>query len=171
MALRVGLTNITTSNEWEKFFLEELKCSPDKAQAYSHDFVSQDITSSNIVYGLADPTFLNQFNLSIGHQLEIRSIFTPKPIKLEPATNSRAPSNKPHIRHQPPQLKPSMTPSSFRGFVSHWTTYKGLVGLPWRLSKHLLLGMCWPPTNQTNHSGPQSWTFSSVRERISRDDS
>ena len=130
MALRTGLTNITTSNEWEKFFLEELKCSPDKAQAYSHDFVSQDITSSNIVYGLADPTFLNQFNLSIGHQLEIRSIFTPKPVKLEPATNSRAPSNKPHIRHQPPQLKPSMTPSSFRGFVSHWTTYKGLVGLP-----------------------------------------
>ena len=38
--------------------------------------------------------------------------------------------SRPHVRHQPPQLKPKMTPSSFRAFLSHWNVYKQLVGIP-----------------------------------------
>ena len=117
MALR---TNILTSTDWEKFFLEELNLSLETAQSYSDEFVSQNITGRNIVFGLAEPGFLNQFNMSVGHQLELKAIFTATPTQTESGPSTARPQNKVPM----PSVKMNITQLDFDQFTFEWNRYK-----------------------------------------------
>ena len=115
MALR---ENISSSKDWNKFFQEELKLSPEIAQGYSDEFVSQDITGSNILLGLTEPGFLNQFNISVGHQLELKAFFSSK--KSFEQCNTAPPRNKVPL----PVVKMNITQLDFDQFKFEWERYK-----------------------------------------------
>ena len=63
----------------------------------------------------------------LGHRIAILNTG----VREEHQTSSRSThTSTNHISHKPPQLKPTMTTSSFRAFVDHWSVYKKLVGRP-----------------------------------------
>ena len=76
MALQNSFPNVKSAEDWEKFFQEELNLSPDTAANYADELSSQNITGRNIIIGLSEPGFLNQFNMTIGHQLELKARFS-----------------------------------------------------------------------------------------------
>lgn len=122
MALRAGLTSISGLEGWQKFFIEEVNLSPELAKSYSEEFASQNITGRNIVVGLAEPGFLNQFNISVGHQLELKTIFNPA-IKVEPAPTSNliaCPRNK----IPSPEIDMNVSLMDFEQFRFEWEKYK-----------------------------------------------
>ena len=120
MALRTGFTNISEAEDWQKFFLEELKLSPELAESYSEEFASQtNVTGRNIVVGLAEPGFLNQFNMSVGHQLELKTIFS-STVKPEPHNVIERPNNK----IPTPMVNMNISQMEFDQFRFEWDKYK-----------------------------------------------
>ena len=120
MALRTGLMNISDPEEWRQFFIEELHLSSELAESYSEEFASQNITGKNIVVGLAEPGFLNQFNLSVGHQLELKTIFNPA-IKVEPSSMI---APRPHNKIPTPVVNMNISQMEFEQFRFEWEKYK-----------------------------------------------
>ena len=107
--------------EWEQYLICIGIPNP-FAKEYARVFHAEQIPKSHINH-LSDKDLRDTFGVKlIGHKIIIRNADT------EPETSHRTQQNL--IRHQAPQLKPIMTPSSFRAFVSHWQIYKKLVGIP-----------------------------------------
>ena len=121
MALRAGLFNIRTAKDWKKFFHEELNLTSDTATSYGDELASQDITGSNIVIGLSQPGFLSQFNMTIGHQLELHTKFLGNTsIKSESKDNLARPSNKVPM----PIVNLNITQLEYDQFQFEWQKYK-----------------------------------------------
>ena len=117
MALRASnFTAISTQKEWVKFFLDELSLSPDIAEGYAEELTSQNITGSNIIVGLAEPGFLNQFNMSVGHQLELKTRF--RSVESTPTTHT--PKNKVPT----PVVRMDISQVEFDQFRFEWDRYK-----------------------------------------------
>ena len=114
----MALRNIRTSEEWQSFFQEELQLSPDISKSYGEELASQNITGANIGIGLAEPGFLNQFNMTVGHQLELKTKFRIE-VKTE-FTGSSGPINKVPI----PTVEMDITRIQFDQFKYEWEKYK-----------------------------------------------
>ncbi len=111
-------THISTSKEWLKFFIDELNLSPEVAQGYADEFSSQHITSGNILVGLSEPGFLNQLNMSLGHQLELKTKFLPAVSagnKMPLRPNNKVPT---------PTLRMDVSQVEFDQFQFEWERYK-----------------------------------------------
>ena len=119
MALRSNLSSIRTSADWTQFFQEELHLSLDIAKSYGDELASQDITGINISVGLAEPGFLNQFNMTVGHQLELKTRFQPH-VKTELGGNSIRPNNKVPL----PTVHMNISQLEFEQFKFEWLKYK-----------------------------------------------
>ena len=119
MALR-----IFEEPEWEHYF-NSIGIKDTLAKQYAGKFHAEQIPQSYLKH-LSDEELRETFGVKLlGHRLLIRHANT------EPEPSSSV--NRTHqslVRHQAPQLQPSMTPSSFRAFVAHWQVYKKLVGIP-----------------------------------------
>ena len=116
--LSKDFTQITSIEDWESFFIEELKLSTDDAQQYAEEFHSLKLTGSNIGIGLTKPDFLNHVNIPFGHLLELEARFTNK-VKVE-TTTQRPPVDKvprPTIGMNTSQL-------GFDQFKFEWYKYK-----------------------------------------------
>ena len=100
------------------------------AEKYATTFVEQDVTPE-LLKLVSDSELRDTYQIELGgHRLRIRhgaSQFQSQQTNEQPISMF---NNKPNVRHNPPQLNPKMTPSSFRAFKSHWEVYKGLVGIP-----------------------------------------
>ena len=122
MALR-----LTTEPEWTDH-LQNLGIPTQFAKAYAVQFVEQQVPLSLLAV-IKDDDLRDTYGVKLaGHRLAILHS------NVQTQTSAQGPStthitHKPLVRHQAPQLKPSMSPSSFRAFVSHWTVYKNLVGI------------------------------------------
>ena len=121
MALQNSFSNVQSAEDWEKFFQEELKLSPNDATNYANELSSQNITGCNIIIGLSEPGFLNQFNMTIGHQLELKAKFSrPASIKTEFGEGIVRPNNKVPI----PTIGMNITQLEFDQFRFEWQKYK-----------------------------------------------
>ena len=121
MALQNSFPNVKSAEDWEKFFQEELNLSPDTAANYADELSSQNITGRNIIIGLSEPGFLNQFNMTIGHQLELKAKFScPTIIKTEVNEALIRPNNKVPI----PTVNLNITQLEFDQFHFEWQKYK-----------------------------------------------
>ena len=121
MALRTGFLDIHTSSDWKEFFQEELNLSPDTAENYGDELASQNITGNNIIIGLAEPGFLNQFNMTIGHQLELKTKFSVNAnTKGEFSNNCPSPRNK----IPTPVVNLNISRLEFDQFIFEWQKYK-----------------------------------------------
>ena len=126
MALRNNFTGIQNAQDWEHFFQEELKLSPELSKQYGDELASQNITGSNIVIGLSEPGFLNQFNMTVGHQLELKSKFSSNVIvKQEYPSNPVRPINKVPI----PVVNLNISQLAFDQFKFEWQKYKEHYGI------------------------------------------
>ena len=116
---------IPTADEW-KTYLIGIGISDPHATEYAETLNRQQIPK-DLIGLLSDDDLLNTYQIKLGgHRLLIRHHNPPAQTAAPQATTQ---NSRPHIRHQSPQLQPSMSPSSFRSFVSHWKVYKGLVGI------------------------------------------
>ena len=109
-------SNISTSKDWLQFFIDELKLSPEIAQGYADEFVSQDITGQNLVIGLTEPGFLNQLNMSLGHQIELKAKFCP--------VSSHNASVRPNNKVPTPTVGMDISQVQFDQFRFEWERYK-----------------------------------------------
>ena len=109
-------SNISTSKDWLQFFIDELKLSPEIAQGYADEFVSQDITGQNLVIGLTEPGFLNQLNMSLGHQIELKAKFCP--------VSSHNASVRPNNKVPTPTIGMDISQVQFDQFRFEWEHYK-----------------------------------------------
>ena len=128
MALRAGSRSMTTRSEWSEH-LQNLGVPEQHAEHYAVQFVEQQVPL-NLLGDINDTELRDTFGVKLfGHRLAIlhRNV-QPQTLAQGPSTTHTT-THKPLVRHQAPQLKPSMSPSSFRAFVSHWTVYKNLVGI------------------------------------------
>ena len=123
MALRAtsNYDSISSSEDWLQFFLIELQLSADTAQGYADELASQNVTGTNIVIGLAKPGFLSQFNISIGHQLELESKF----MRKECTNVVSMPRNKVPT----PVVRMDISQAQFDQFVFEWQHYKEHYGI------------------------------------------
>ena len=133
-----------TTAQWEEFFINKLRVSKDIGRKYAEAFVDEGYDGESIKHllaystpGVPSPPLL-ELGLKAGHCLKLAIFFNPPSTASAGNTaahnagslaSTNPQSHRPHVRHQPPQLQPSMTPSSFRQFTSHWTMYKKLVGI------------------------------------------
>ncbi|MEL6802272.1 MAG: hypothetical protein AAFO91_00635 [Bacteroidota bacterium] len=104
-------STISTSEDWLRFFQDQLHLTAEVAQGYANEFESQNITGDNIVMGLNEPGFLSQLNMSLGYQLELKARFCP----ATDMSLSRPPSNKvpaPTVRMDISQMELSNFPSN-----------------------------------------------------------
>ena len=116
MALRAtDYSAISSSKDWLQFFIIELQLSADTAQGYADEFASQNITGSNIVVGLAEPGFLNQFNISIGHQLELKRKFKSSEHFIAATPKNKVPT---------PMIQMDVSQAQFDQFHFEWQRYK-----------------------------------------------
>ena len=56
---------ISTSEDWLRFFQDQLHLTTEVAQGYANEFESQNITGDNIVMGLNEPGFLSQLSCDV----------------------------------------------------------------------------------------------------------
>ena len=121
MALRATLTK----DEWIMHF-NSIGIPDEYAEKYAVTFHSQQLQLSLLKY-IEDVDLRNIYGIQLqGHILAIKHSMDqiqPPAISVQPT------SHRPQIRHQSPQLQPTMNPSSFRAFITHWDVYKGLVGI------------------------------------------
>ena len=107
--------------EWEHY-LSSLGIPSPFAGQYAERFHAEQLPKSHIKH-LTGEELRDTFGVKfIGHKLIIQHADD------APSTTTQRP-NSSLVRHQAPQLKPSMSPSSFRAFVAHWQVYKKLVGI------------------------------------------
>ena len=101
------------------------------AEVYAPKFVEQQ-TLKKFLKFIPDDKLQEIYGINLdGHRLAIRhSTDEPQAPSTTPTTSTSNAGARANVRYHPPQLKPSMTPSSFRAFVEHWTVYKKLVGIP-----------------------------------------
>ena len=118
MALR------TSKAEWSAFF-KNIGIPDTYAEEYSSTFSEQQVPKIHLKL-ISDGELQETYGIALGgHRILIRhSSMAPS------AEAPRAPAPSNLVRHKSPQLSPSMSPSSFRAFVSHWTIFKQLVGIP-----------------------------------------
>ena len=124
----MALRTILNESEWVEYLLN-LGIPEKYSKEYAIKFVEQQVPT-NLLQFITDNDLRETYNIQLGgHRLAIlhstNQLQTPSQGQLV----THASSSKPQVRHQAPQLKQKMTPSSFRAFVSHWTVYKSLVGL------------------------------------------
>ncbi len=94
------------------------------AEQYSVTFSEQQVPIS-LLKLVSDEDLREEYGITLGgHRLLIRHSTTES--NLAPTTSFQSNSM---VRHKSPQLKMSMTPSSFRAFVNHWNVFKQLVGI------------------------------------------
>ena len=104
--------------EWEHY-LSSLGIPSPFAGQYAERFHAEQLPKSHIKH-LTGEELRDTFGVKfIGHKLIIQHADD------APSTTTQQP-NSSLVRHQAPQLKPSMSPSSFRAFVAHWQVYKKL---------------------------------------------
>ena len=128
MALRTGST--PSEEEWRTTLLE-IGISEDFAIKYAAAFHEQQL-QIHLLKHISDEDLRDNFSVKlIGHRLAIRHGMSQLSLGHDGQSTSiaNAPSAKPQVRHKSPQLQPTMTPSSFRAFKSHWHVYKQLVGI------------------------------------------
>ena len=126
MALR-----IMNKPEWVTY-LTSIGIPEQHAKMYASKFVEQQVQKKFLKF-IPDAELQETFGVHMsGHRLAIRhSMDEPQTsLTATPAPSTSNVGHRPHIRYHPPQLKPKMTPSSFRAFNSHWVVYKQLVGIP-----------------------------------------
>ena len=111
--------------DWVRY-LTNLEIPEQFAEKYAPKFMEHQVPVKFLKF-ISDEELKDAYGITIGgHRLAIRH-------GSEPEAQGTMPTRvvaRPNVRHQAPQLKVSMTPSSFRSFVSHWTIYKQLVGIP-----------------------------------------
>ena len=123
MALRAN------QKQWQEH-LSNLGIPESHSEEYARTFIEQDV-SPDLLKFISDSELQDTYHIQLGgHRLAIRHSVKQlgNQHTTEQLTNPL--SFKPNVRHQPPQLQPNMTPSSFRAFKSHWEVYKSLVGIP-----------------------------------------
>ena len=109
-----------------KHYLNEIGIPNPHAEEYAITFNKHQVPHS-LLRIITDEELRETYEIEIGgHRLLIRHNNT--------AASTASPSNvtqasRPLVRHQSPQLQPTMSPSSFRAFASHWAVYKTLVGI------------------------------------------
>ena len=132
-----------TTEQWEEFFTNKLKVSKDIGQQYAAAFADEGYDGGSIKHllaystpGIPSPSLL-ELGVKAGHCLKLSMYFNPPSAAsnttihdASPSTSTSSQNNRPHVRHQSPQLQPSMSTSSFRDFISHWEVYRNLVGIP-----------------------------------------
>ena len=120
MALRTGYTK----SEWSEYFVS-LGIPRQYSETYAVKFAEQQIPK-NLLRFITDNDLQDTYDIQLSGLTILHS-------NDQPQTPSQkqlvAHTSKPHVRHQAPQLKPVMSPSAFRAFMSHWTVYKTLVGI------------------------------------------
>ena len=121
MALRTS--TILSEEEWRAYFIH-IGIPDSYANEYSIMFSEQQIPRPYLKL-ISDEELKACGIALIGHRLLIRHSGTATTAEV-----SRAQAPNSSVRHKSPQLAPSMTPSSFRAFVSHWRVFKQLVGIP-----------------------------------------
>ena len=120
------------NEDWRKH-LSSIGIADKYVTKYAKAFSEQEVPI-NLSKFIPDDELRDVYHIKLaGHRLAIRH--GTEHTQLQQGTSSIiAPAatsfNKPQVRHKPPQLKPQMTPSSFRAFLSHWAVYKNLVGIP-----------------------------------------
>ena len=125
MALRV-----TKKPEWVAYLIS-IGIPEQYAEVYAPKFVEQQ-TLKKFLKFIPDDKLQEIYGINLdGHRLAIRhSTDESQAPSTTPTTSTSNAGARANVRYHPPQLKPSMTPSSFRAFVEHWTVYKKLVGIP-----------------------------------------
>ena len=124
MALRAGYT--MKLQDWISHLME-MEIPECYAKEYAPKFFEQQVQKRFLKF-ISDDELRETFGVSlIGHRLAIKNHF--EEVKAQSSSISPITHN-PRVRHQPPQLKPVMNPSSFRAFTEHWAAYKQLVGIP-----------------------------------------
>ena len=84
MALQIkDFSSIQSPEDWQSFFITELKLSKEDAQQYAEEFYAQKLTGANIHIGLAEANFLDHVNIPFGHVLDLKSRFAKPIIKVE----------------------------------------------------------------------------------------
>ena len=115
MALR-----IMDLDEWN-LYLQSIGIPESYATQYAAAFNSQQMPKSLLKH-LSDQELSESYGVKLGgHRMMIRH--------SDDIQEQAAGSSKSSARHKAPQLRPTMSPSAFRAFVSHWQVYKKLVGL------------------------------------------
>ena len=110
--------------EWVAF-LTSIEIPEEDAENYATKFQEQRLAIKYLKF-ITDEDLQQVYGIQfMGHRLAIRH-YSDESKPSHPPHNTA----KPQITHKPPQLKPKMTPSSFRTFKVHWKVYKHLVGLP-----------------------------------------
>ena len=124
MALR------TSKKDWISF-LSTIGISANHSEKYATRFTEQEL-SIHLVKFVSDEELRDIYLVKLaGHRVAIRHGTDQSSSTQQPGQSSvNTPTIRPQVRHQPHQLQPKMTPSSFRAFITHWTVYKSLVGFP-----------------------------------------
>ena len=114
----------SSKSEWITYF-QSIGISAPYAEQYSATFSEQQVPRS-LLKLISEEDLRDEYGVVLGgHRLLIRhSVTAPAAVP----TTSRQSSSM--VRHKSPQLTSSMTPSSFRAFVTHWRVFKQLVGIP-----------------------------------------
>ena len=121
----MALRTILDEPEWTDY-LVNLGIPKKWAKEYAVNFAKQQVPT-NLLSRITDTDLRDTYGIQLGgHRLTILHSAAQTPAMELPAVKT----SKPQVRHKAPQLKPIMTPSAFRAFISHWTVYKGLVGIP-----------------------------------------
>ena len=116
MALR-----IMNHGEWN-LYLQSIGIPESYATQYAAAFDSQQMPRALLKH-LSDQELSETYGVKLGgHRMMIKH---GDDIQERAGGSSRS-----AVRHQAPQLRPTMNPSAFRAFVSHWQVYKKLVGMP-----------------------------------------
>ena len=124
MALRTRGT--VSEKEWKEH-LNSIGIPDPYAEEYAATFCKHQIPK-HFITRIPDNELRDTYEIELGgHRLLI--LLSGESTAATPSTLMNTQQSKPNVRHQSPQLQPSMTPSSFRAFVSHWTMYKRLVGI------------------------------------------
>ena len=124
MALRA-----LTIEEWKQY-LNELGIADPYAEEYAVTFNKHQVPKS-LLRLMTDDELRDTYNIELGgHRLLIRNLNTATEAAPAVAAQPSSQSSHPLVHHQPPQLEPSMTPSSWRAFERHWKVYKRFVKIP-----------------------------------------
>ena len=122
MALR-----LLTIEKWKKY-LNDIGITDPYAKDYAVTLNKQQVPK-DLLSLMSDNELRDTYGITLGgHRLIIRHNNSAQ-ASTSSHTTTTLESGTPHLRHQAPQLQPTMSPSAFRAFITHWNVYKNLVGI------------------------------------------
>ncbi|MEL6804566.1 MAG: hypothetical protein AAFO91_12390, partial [Bacteroidota bacterium] len=114
--------------EWVTY-LTSIGIPQEHAESYAAKFAEQQIQKKFLKF-ISDDELQDVFGVKlVGHRMAIRHS-EDEPLPPPSTTHIPPLGARSHVKYDPPQLKPKMTPSSFRAFTTHWEVYKQLAGIP-----------------------------------------